>query len=116
MGWGLYNTLDASNAVDVLERAIKEYGAPEIINSDQVSQHTSEEWLEACGAYGIKVSMDGMARYLDNIWIERFWKTARICSLESRDLLTTTTTTVATKESTVQYQASSTFVSQLGLD
>lgn len=61
VGWGLYKTLDASNAIDVLERAIKEYGAPEIINSDQGSQHTSEEWLEVCVAYGIKVSMDGQS-------------------------------------------------------
>ena len=77
VGWGLYNTLDASNAIEVLERAIKEYGALEIINSDQVSQPTSEEWLEACEAYGIKVSMDGIARCLDNIWIERFWRTIK---------------------------------------
>ena len=56
---------------------IKEYGAPEIINSDQGSQYTSEEWLEACVAYGIKVSMDGRARSLDNIWIERFWRTIK---------------------------------------
>lgn len=77
VGWGLYNTLDASNAIEVLERAIEKHGAPEIINSDRGSQYTSKEWLEACEAYGIKVSMDGRARCLDNIWIERFWRTVK---------------------------------------
>ena len=56
------------------------------------------------------------SRAKDNIWIERFWKTALICSLESRDLLTTITATVVTKESTVQYQAGSTSVRQFGLN
>lgn len=41
------------------------------------SQYTSKEWLDACGAHGIKVSMDGRARCLDNIWIERFWRTIK---------------------------------------
>lgn len=59
---------------DLLEWAIKEYGAPEIINSDWGSQCTSKEWLKACESYGIKVSMDGRARCLDNIWIEHFWR------------------------------------------
>ena len=77
VGWGLYNTLDASNAIEVLVRAIQEHGAPEIINSDQGCQYTSKEWLETCETYGIKVSMDGGARCHDNIWIERFWRTIK---------------------------------------
>lgn len=77
VGWGLYNTLDASNAIEVLERAIQEHDAPEIINSDQGCQYISKEWLETCETYGIKVSMDGRARCLDNIWIERFWRTIK---------------------------------------
>lgn len=77
VGWGLYNTLDASNAIEVLERAIKAHGSPEIINSDQGRQYTGKEWLEACASHEIKVSMDGRARYLDNIWIERFWRTIK---------------------------------------
>ena len=78
---------------------------------------TSKEWADAWAQHSeMKVSMDGRGRAKDNIWIERFWKTARICSLESRDLLTITTTTIVTKESTVQHQASATFVRQLGLN
>lgn len=56
VGWGLYNTLDASNSIEVLERAIKAHGAPEIINSDQGCQYTSKEWLEACASNEIKVT------------------------------------------------------------
>ena len=77
LGLGLYNTLDASNAIEVLERAIKAHGAPEITNSDQGCQYTSKEWLEVCLSHEIKVSMDGRARCLDNIWIERFWRTIK---------------------------------------
>ena len=77
VGWGLYNTLDASNAIEVLERAVAAHGTPEIINSDQGVQYTCEEWHRACDRYGIRISMDGRARCLDNIWIERFWRTIK---------------------------------------
>lgn len=77
VGWGLYNTLDASNAVEVLENAVAKYGHPEIINSDQGVQYTCEEWHKACGKLGIRISMDGRARCLDNVWIERFWRTIK---------------------------------------
>ncbi len=78
VGWGLHNTLDASNCIEVLERAISKYGVPEIINSDQGRQFTSKEWTAACAAYSdMKVSMDGRGRAKDNIWIERFWKTIK---------------------------------------
>ena len=77
VGWGLYNTLDASNAVEVLEKAIARHGTPEIINSDQGVQYTCEDWHYACDKYGIRISMDGRARCLDNVWIERFWRTIK---------------------------------------
>lgn len=77
VGWGLYNTLDASNAIEVLDRAVARHGGPEIINSDQGVQYTCEEWHKTCGKYGIRISMDGRARCLDNVWIERFWRTIK---------------------------------------
>ncbi len=77
VSWGLYNTLDSSNAIEVLERAVAKYGAPEIINSDQGVQYTCEEWHNACVKYGVRISMDGRARCLDNVWIERFWRTIK---------------------------------------
>lgn len=48
VGWGLYNSLDASNALEVLDAAVRRHGAPEIINSDQGCQYTSKEWHETC--------------------------------------------------------------------
>lgn len=78
LAWGLHNTLDAANQVEVLEEAIRLYGTPEIINSDQGSQYTSAEWIEACENHGITISMDGRGRAKDNIWIERFWRTLKM--------------------------------------
>lgn len=67
VGWGMYNTLDASNEIEVLDKTVARHGEPEIINSDQGVQYTCEDWHRACGKYGIRISMDGRARYLDNV-------------------------------------------------
>jgi putative transposase len=77
VGWGLYNTLEASNAIDVLQRAIASHGTPEIINSDQGSQYTCPLWIDTIKSLSIKVSMDGRGRCRDNAWIERFWRTLK---------------------------------------
>ena len=66
------NTLDRANSIEVLEEAIRQHGAPEIINSDQGSQYTSEDWTQACERHNIMISMDDRGRYKDIIWIERF--------------------------------------------
>lgn len=77
MAWGLHNTLDKENSIEVLRMAVEAHGAPEIVNSDQGSQYTSGLWLSTCEELGIKVSMDGRGRCKDNIWIERFWRTIK---------------------------------------
>ena len=77
MAWGLHNTLDKENSIEVLRLAAKAHGTPEIINSDQGSQYTSSLWLSTCEGFGIRVSMDGRGRCKDNIWIERFWRTIK---------------------------------------
>lgn len=78
MAWGLHNTLDGANSIEVLDEAVRLHGAPEIINSDQGCQYTSKDWAEACEGYGITISMDGRGRATDNIWIERFWRTLKM--------------------------------------
>lgn len=78
MAWGLHNTLDAANSVEVLETAVARHGSPEMINSDQGCQYTSAEWSRACVRHHITVSMDGRGRAKDNIWIERFWRTLKM--------------------------------------
>jgi putative transposase len=77
VAWDLHNSLDASNTLAVLKKAIKEQGKPEIINSDQGSQFTCALWTEYCDKAGIKISMDGKGRAIDNIFIERFWHTIK---------------------------------------
>lgn len=77
VGWGISNTLEAQWCKQVLEDAIKSHGKPEIINSDQGSQYTSALWTQYVEDLEIRISMDGKGRALDNIWIERFWKSLK---------------------------------------
>lgn len=77
VGYGLYNSLDAANSLEVLQGAVGKFGAPEIVNSDQGSQFTCNDWITYLEEMKIKISMDGKGRALDNIWIERFWKTLK---------------------------------------
>lgn len=72
------NTMDAAWCLSVLKQAIDHYGAPEIVNSDQGSQYTSELWTQYIEEdLKIKISMDGKGRATDNAWIERFWRTIK---------------------------------------
>jgi len=77
VGWDVFNSLDAENSLGVLKRAIDRYGKPEIINSDQGSQFTCALWTEYLDDAQIKISMDGKGRAIDNIFIERFWRTVK---------------------------------------
>jgi putative transposase len=77
VGWELSTTLDVGFCLSCLKRAIRQYGAPEVINSDQGCHFTSEKWRECVQGAGIKLSMDGRGRWLDNVVIERFWRTIK---------------------------------------
>jgi putative transposase len=77
VGWGLSNSLDSENSLKVLRKAIEDHGKPEIVNSDQGSQFTCPGWIEYLEMQEITISMDGRRRALDNIWIERFWRTLK---------------------------------------
>lgn len=77
LSWKLTNTLNVMESIEILEKAVNMYGKPDIINSDQGSQYTSEQWTQCVENKGIKLSMDGKGRCKDNIWIERFWRTIK---------------------------------------
>lgn len=77
VGWSLSNTLGAECSLKVLKQAVAEHGKPEIVNSDQGSQFTSPIWIEYLEEQEITISMDGRGRALDNIYIERFWRTLK---------------------------------------
>lgn len=73
LAWRLSNTLDASFCVEALEEALAKYGTPEIFNTDQGSQFTSEAFTETLQDHNIRISMDGKGRWMDNVFIERLW-------------------------------------------
>jgi putative transposase len=77
LSWRLSNTLEADFCVAALEEALAKYGAPEISNTDQGSQFTSLEFTDALKEAGIKISMDGRGRWMDNVMIERLWRTLK---------------------------------------
>lgn len=77
LGWQLSNSLDKETQTDLVKELFEEYGTPEIINSDQGSQYTSENWVNCLRSNNVKISMDGKGRAKDNIYIERFWRSIK---------------------------------------
>ncbi|CAH8242104.1 hypothetical protein VAE122_3290001 [Vibrio aestuarianus] len=71
LSWGLSNTMDTRFCIEALEEALQHYGAPDIFNSDQGSQFTSTEFTQKLLSQGIRISMDGKGRWVDNVFIER---------------------------------------------
>lgn len=77
LAWQLSNTMDVGFCMECLGSALSEYGAPEIFNTDQGSQFTSDQWIGKLQGNGIKISMDGRGRALDNIFVERLWRSVK---------------------------------------
>lgn len=75
--WELSNTLDTTFCLNCLQRAVRHSGIPEIINTDQGCQFTSGQWSEYVQKTGARISMDGRGRWLDNVAIERFWRSIK---------------------------------------
>lgn len=69
--------MDKEWLIELLKSTVERHGAPEIHNSDQGSQYTSEAYIKVLKDFGIKISMDGKGRALDNIYIERFWRSIK---------------------------------------
>jgi putative transposase len=77
LAWRLSNTLDTSFCTEALEEAIARFGLPEIFNTDQGSQFTSEAFTGILNAHGISISMDGKGRWVDNVFVERLWRSVK---------------------------------------
>lgn len=75
LGWSMARHMDVGLCKKALEMALGSGRRPQIFNTDQGSQYTSEEWQSAMQAEGIQISMDGKGRWADNIVMERFWRT-----------------------------------------
>ena len=77
LSWRLSNTLDTDFCIEALEEAIELYGVPAIFNSDQGCQYTSDRFIEKLKQHHIRISMDGKNRALDNIYVERLWRSLK---------------------------------------
>jgi len=77
LSWRLSNTLDTSFCTEALEEAISVYGRPEIFNTDQGSQFTSKAFTDILKDNEIKISMDGKGRWVDNVFVERLWRSVK---------------------------------------
>ncbi len=77
LAWRLSNTMTADFCVEALEEALAKFGAPEIFNTDQGSQFTGVDWTGALKGAGVAISMDGKGRWIDNVFIERLWRSVK---------------------------------------
>ncbi len=77
LAWRLSNTMDVSFCVSALEAALARFGTPAIFNTDQGSQFTSAAFTGRLAAAGVKISMDGRGRWMDNVFIERLWRSLK---------------------------------------
>jgi putative transposase len=77
LSWRLSNSLDTSFCVEALEDALARFGRPEIFNTDQGSQFTSEAFTQLLLDRGVKISMDGKGRCIDNVFVERLWRSVK---------------------------------------
>ncbi len=88
LSWRVSNTMDAQFCVSALEEAIAHYGVPGVFNTDQGSQFTSDAFVSVLESHGIRISMDGVNRALDNIIVERFWRSLKYEDIYLKDYRT----------------------------
>jgi putative transposase len=77
LAWELSNTLEASFCVEALSRALAAFGTPEVFNTDQGAQFTSDAFTSVLLAHSVRISMDGRGRALDNVFVERLWRSVK---------------------------------------
>lgn len=86
LSWKVSNTLDTAFCVEALEEAVHRYGAAEIFNTDQGAQYTSRDFISNLKAHQIQLSMDGRGRWVDNVMIERLWRSLKYECLYLQEL------------------------------
>jgi putative transposase len=77
LSWRLSNTLDADFCIEALKESLVRHGKPDIFNTDQGAQFTSDDFVGTLLAAGVKISMDGKGRALDNVFVERLWRSVK---------------------------------------
>ena len=77
LSWRLSNSMDTTFCIDALDEAVAKYGRPDIFNTDQGSQFRSNEFTGILKSNNIQISMDGKGRWVDNVFIERLWRSLK---------------------------------------
>jgi len=77
LSWRVSNTLDTDFCIEALEEALRRFGAPEIFNTDQGAQFTCEAFTGVLKDHGVAISMDGKGRWVDNVFVERLWRSVK---------------------------------------
>lgn len=77
LSWRVSNTMDTDFCVEALEEALQRFGAPEIFNTDQGAQFTASAFTDVLKAHDVTISMDGKGRWVDNVFIERLWRSVK---------------------------------------
>jgi len=77
LAWQLSNSMTVDFCLDAVETTIRDYGVPEILNTDQGSQFTGTDFVELVQQHGIQISMDGKGSWRDNVFVERLWKSLK---------------------------------------
>jgi len=77
LSWRVSNTMTPDFCVEALQAALATHGRPEVFNTDQGSQFTSDDWTNELKAAGVAISMDGKGRWIDNVFIERLWRSVK---------------------------------------
>lgn len=88
LSWEVSNTMEDTFCISALESAIRLHGTPEIFNTDQGSQFTSTDFIDVLKQHDIKISMDGKGRWMDNVFIERLWRSVKYEDVYLKDYRT----------------------------
>lgn len=88
LAWEVSNTMEDCFCISALESAIRHYGVPEIFNTDQGSQFTSTDFIVVLKQHDIKISMDGKGRWMDNVFIERLWRSVKYEDIYIKEYMT----------------------------
>ena len=88
LSWRLSNTMDPGFCVEALKEALAIYGTPDIFNTDQGSQFTSDDFTQVLKDAGVRISLDGKGRWMDNVFIERLWRSLKYECVYLRDFET----------------------------
>jgi putative transposase len=77
LAWRVSNAMTTDFCVEALQEALRRFGAPELSNTDQGSQFTAEDYTKPLEARGVRISMDGKGRWIDNVFVERLWRSVK---------------------------------------